>query len=54
MARPSTGSVLDAVGKRVRGSFKHGGVVPHTGTYRLHEGEKVVPKRKRGRSGKRR
>jgi hypothetical protein len=27
--------------KPVLGSFKHGGVVPKTGTYKLHEGEEV-------------
>jgi hypothetical protein len=28
----------------VQGSFKHGGMVPKTGAYKLHKGEKVIPK----------
>jgi hypothetical protein len=28
------------------GSFKKGGRVPKTGTYKLHKGEKVVPAKK--------
>lgn len=27
-------------------SFKRGGTVPRTGTYKLHKGERVIPARK--------
>jgi hypothetical protein len=30
-------------GLALRGSFKKGGVVPETGNYKLHKGEKVIP-----------
>jgi hypothetical protein len=30
-------------GMALKGSFKHGGTVPETGPYLLHEGEKVIP-----------
>lgn len=33
--------------KRVLGSFKKGGPVKKTGTYTLHKGEVVLPKKKR-------
>jgi|SRR5271163_3050818 len=38
----SSNPVVAGVGK-VLGSFKKGGEVPETGTYKLHEGEEVVP-----------
>lgn len=34
------------VGKAVLGSLKKGGPIKKTGTYRLHEGEQVLPKKK--------
>jgi len=29
--------------QQAQGSFKRGGTVPKTGTYRLHKGERVIP-----------
>jgi hypothetical protein len=40
-----------AAGLRPQGSFKHGGTVPRTGTYKLHRGEKVIPSRMAKRFG---
>ena len=34
---------LKGVKEPTLGSFKHGGIVPETGNYKLHEGEKVIP-----------
>ena len=36
-------SFLNATQEPTLGSFKHGGIVPKTGNYKLHEGEKVIP-----------
>jgi hypothetical protein len=30
-------------GERIKGSYKKGGTIPETGTYKLHKGEKVTP-----------
>lgn len=50
----STGAVLDATGRRpmLRGSFEKGGDVKETGAYRLHKGERVVPKKGKRHSRK--
>lgn len=36
----------------ILGSFRKGGRVKKTGTYKLHKGETVVPTKKRGRKAK--
>lgn len=36
----------DTAAAMTQGSFKRGGTVPKTGTYRLHKGERVIPARK--------
>lgn len=46
MGTGSTGAVLDAIGRpRLKGSFKKGGMVKSTGAYKLHKGERVIPKK---------
>lgn len=46
-ATPSPRSVTSGEPAHMLGSFKHGtDYVPKTGAYKLHEGEKVIPKEK--------
>jgi hypothetical protein len=41
-ARAETEAIVQKMGAPVMGSFKKGGIVPRTGPYQLHKGEKVV------------